>query len=215
MKAHLCKIIAPLALLAAVAFFQPSARCADFHSGAVQVLPSQFPKEQTTSQVPVSNSVGREGLGSPATRGSNDTNAPNAAARDQSRSATRSRTADASGANDRRDGGVCTHGNPQLIGVHCSTSSECNWGARCVGIPARCANTGAPCVSRAECLVPGICSSNTERISRRDGQKSARSVPYTRTSQASPSSAVEGNRNGRSSIPAVIAIPPELPARRN
>jgi hypothetical protein len=214
MRPQVHKVIAPLTLFAAVVFFQPSARCGDLHSGAVQVLPSQFPKVQSPSQLPVSNHISREDLGSRAGHGSNDTNEPNAAARNQSRSASRPRTAEASAAGDRRDDGVCTHGNPQLMGLHCSANSQCDWGARCVGVPARCANTGAPCMSRAECLVPGICSADTERVSRRDGQRSARSVPYSRVSRGSPPSASAGNP-GRSSIPPLDAVPPEPPVRRN
>lgn len=214
MKPQVRKVIAALTLFAAVVFFQPSARCSDLHSGAVQVLPSQFPKVQSPSQLSVSNGMGREGLSSRAERGSNDTNTPNGAARSQSRSATRAQTADASGAGNRRDDGVCTHGNPELIGSHCSANSQCEWGARCVGVPARCANTGAPCVSRAECLVPGICSADTERVSRRDGQRSARNAPYSHVSPGSPGPATTGNR-GPSSIPPLGAVPPEPPVRRN
>jgi hypothetical protein len=214
MKPQVHKVIAPLTLFAAVVFCQPSARCGDLHSGAVQVLPSQFPKVQSPSQLPVSNDIGREGLGSRAGRGSNNATVPNDASRNQSRSASRVRTADASGAGNRRDVGVCTHGNPQLMGSHCSANSQCDWGARCVGVPARCANTGAACVSRAECLVPGICSADTERVSRRDGERSARSVPYSRVSRGSPASASPGNP-GRSSIPPVGAAPAEPPVRRN
>jgi hypothetical protein len=214
MKPQVRKVIAPLTLFAAVVFYQPSARCGDLHSGAVQVLPSQFPNVQSPSQLPVSNDIGREGLGSRAGRESNDTNVPGGTARNQSRSATRRRTADASGAGNRRDDGVCTHGNPQLFGSHCSANTQCDWGARCVGVPARCANTGAPCVSRAECLVPGTCSNDPERVSRRDGERSARRVPYSRVSRGSPGPASPGNL-GRSSIPPPGAVSPEPPVRRN
>jgi hypothetical protein len=214
MKTQLRKVISPLTLFVAVVFFQASARCGDLHSGAVQVLPSQFQKAQPPSQLPGSNDMGRQGLDSRAGRASSNANLPNDAARSQSRSATRPQTADASGAGNRREDGVCTHGNPQLIGSHCSASSQCDWGARCVGVPARCANTGAACVSRAECLVPGICSADTERVSRRDGERSARSVPYSRVSRGSPASASPGNP-GRSSIPPVGAAPAEPPVRRN
>lgn len=215
MRPQVRKVIASLTVFAAVVFFQPSARCADLHSGAVQVLPSQLPKVRAPSQLPVSNDLSRQGLDSRTGRGSSDTNVPKDAARNQSRSATRPQTADASGADDRRDDGVCTHGNPQLMGAHCSTSSQCDWGARCVGVPLRCANTGAPCASRAECLVPGICSADSDRVSRRDGDRTARSVPYSRVSRGSRGAASPAQLNGRSSIPPVSAMPPELPVRRN
>jgi hypothetical protein len=136
MKTQLRKVISPLTLFVAVVFFKSSARCGDLHSGAVQVLPSQFQKAQPPSQLPGSNDMGRQGLDSRAGRASSNANLPNDAARSQSRSATRPQTADASGAGNRREDGVCTHGNPQLIGSHCSASSQCDWGARCVGVPA-------------------------------------------------------------------------------
>ena len=215
MKPQVRKLITSLTLFAAVVFLQPNARCADLHSGAVQVVPSQLPKVRTPSQIPVSNDISRQGLESRSGRGSSDTNVPNDATHNQSRSATRTQTADASRADDRRDDGVCTHGNPQLIGAHCSTSSQCDWGARCVGVPARCANTGVPCASRAQCLVPGICSAGSERVSRRAGESSARSVPSSRVSRGSPVSASPPNLNSRSSIPPVSAMPPDLPVRRN
>src|SRR5262245_39618040 len=77
--------------------------------------------------------------------------------RDQSRQTTRQRTENAS-TSERHGDAVCTSGNPKLIGVRCSANSECNWGARCVGLPTRCANTGAPCLSSEQCMVPGVCS---------------------------------------------------------
>lgn len=57
-----------------------------------------------------------------------------------------------------RDQRVCTAGNPSLIGVGCSANWDCDWGARCTGLPSRCANTGAPCISNGECIVRGVCS---------------------------------------------------------
>ena len=209
MKPQVRKVIAPLSPFAAVVFFQPSARCAELHSGAVQVLPSQLPKVRPPSQT---NDISRQGTGLPTGRGSNGTNVSNDATRNQSRSATRPRTADASGAGDRRNDRVCTHGNPQVIGAHCCTNSQCDWGARCVGVPARCANRGAPCVSPAERLVPGICSADTDRVTRRNGERSAASVPYSRVSRGGPGSTSPANLNGRSSIPSVSTVPPELPA---
>ncbi len=66
-----------------------------------------------------------------------------------------------------RDEAVCTAGNPSLIGVGCSANWECDWGARCVGMPSTCANTGAPCISNRECIVPGICSGGLGAVSSR------------------------------------------------
>jgi hypothetical protein len=204
--------IALLTLLAAVVFAQPNALCGDLHSGAVQVLPSQFPKTQPSSQLPVSSNVSREVPGSRATHGTNNTNGP---AGSQSRSASRPQAAGVTDAGHRREDAVCTHGNPTLIGLRCSTNSECNWGARCVGVPAKCANTGAPCVSAAGCLVPGICSADTRRVSGREGEKTARSVPASHVSRGSPVSVPRENLPSTSSISPVHATRAELPARRD
>jgi hypothetical protein len=66
-----------------------------------------------------------------------------------------------------RGEGVCTGGDPSLNGVGCSANWECDWGARCVGLPSRCANTGAPCISNGECTVPGLCSGGVGAVSSR------------------------------------------------
>ena len=66
---------------------------------------------------------------------------------------------------DHRDEhGVCTAGNPHLLNVGCSESSQCEWTARCVGVPGVCRNTGTPCTSKAECVVPGVCSAGAESL---------------------------------------------------
>jgi len=200
MKRRVLKGFAVAILSVGVAFFRPSARAGNLPSGAVKVIPRVsnpvppssrpvspvLPSSRSVSPVPpssrpVSNNTPYQGRSHDTARVRNDASASRNGTHEQSRPETRQRTDGASAANDRRDDAVCTSGNPKLVGMHCSASSECNWGARCVGQPARCANTGAPCISSAQCMVPGVCSADLGSVSNRGGGTPARKVPVSHT----------------------------------
>jgi hypothetical protein len=184
MKRRVLKVLAVAILSVGVAFFCPSARAGNLPSGAVKVIP-RVSNPVPPSSRPVSNNPPYQGRSHDTARVRNDASASRNGTHEQSRPETRQRTDGASAANERRDDAVCTSGNPKLMGVHCSASSECSWGARCVGQPARCANTGAPCVSSTQCMVPGVCSADLGSVSNRGGGTPARTVPVSHTAGSS------------------------------
>jgi len=183
---------AVMILSAGVAFFQGSASAGHLPGESVQVIP-RVSNTPPSSSRPVSNNTryqgrttGYESRTTDAGRVQTHTGETRNGTRDQSRMTTQQRTESASTTGDRHNDAVCTSGNPKLIGMRCSANSECNWGARCVGQPARCANTGSPCLSSAQCMVPGVCSSGGPGIvSNRRGATPARSVPGSREGLAS------------------------------
>jgi hypothetical protein len=179
MKRSVVNGLTVLVLSAGTALFLPSARAGSPPSDAVKVIPRVSNPVPPSSQ-PVSNNIRYEGRSSGPARVHTDANGT----RDQSRVANRS-TDNGSSSRDRRGDAVCTSGDPRLIGVRCSMSSECDWGARCVGQPPRCANTSAPCASSAECIVPGVCSAESRTLSNRGGSRPARTVPVARNGVAS------------------------------
>jgi hypothetical protein len=181
MKRRVLNGLAVVILSAGVAFFHGSASAGNLPGDSVRVIP-RVSNPVPSSSRPVSNNTGYEGR-TPDTARVQDhhTGATPDGTRDPSRLATRQRTEGASAAGDRGDDEVCTSGNPKLIGARCSANSECSWGARCVGQPARCANTGAPCLSSAQCMVPGVCSGDLKGVSNRGGSTTARTVPVSHT----------------------------------
>ena len=192
MKRRVLNAFAVLIISAGVAFLLGRANAGNLPGDSVRVIP-RVSNTVPTSSRPVSNNTpylgpttGYESRSTDAARVQNHTSEPRSETRDQSRVTTRQRTESASATGDRRNDDVCTSGNPKLIGVRCSASSECSWGARCVGQPARCANTGSPCLSSAQCMVPGVCSSGgVSSVSNRHGGTPARSVPVSRDGVAS------------------------------
>jgi hypothetical protein len=185
MKRRAFNGFAVLILSAGVAFFHGSASAGHLPGDSVKVIP-RVPNTVPSSSRPVSNNTRYESRSTDAARVQNHTSETRNGTRDQSRMTTRQRTESASATGDQRNDAVCTSGNPKLIGVRCSANSECNWGARCVGQPARCANTGSPCLSSAQCMVPGVCSSGgLSGVSNRRGGTPTRSVPVSRNGVAS------------------------------
>lgn len=168
---------AVLILSAGVAFFQGSANAGHLPGASVQVIP-RVSKPAPYSSRPGSNTTRYESRAADTAREQNHTSQTRHGTHDQSRPRPQQRAEDASATGDRHEDAVCTSGNPKLIGVRCSENSQCSWGARCVGQPARCANTGAPCLSNTQCMVPGVCSSGgLSSVSNRRGGTSARPVP--------------------------------------
>jgi hypothetical protein len=192
MKRRVLNGFAVLMLSAGVAFFQGRASAGNLPGHSVKVIP-RVSNPIPPSSRPVSNNTryvspttGHESRSTDAARVQNHTSETRNETRDQSRMTTRQRTESASATGERGNDAVCTNGNPKLIGVRCSANSECSWGARCVGQPARCANTGSPCLSNAQCMVPGVCSSGgVSSVSNRRGGTPARSVPVSRDGIAS------------------------------
>jgi hypothetical protein len=187
MKGRVLNSFAVLTFSAGVAFFQGNAGAGHIPGDSVKVIPRVSNTVPSSSRSVSNNPRYESGPASykshsaDAARVQNHTSETRNATRDQSRMTTRQRTESALVTGDRHDDAVCTSGNPKLIGVRCSSNSECNWGARCVGQPARCANTGAPCVSNAQCMMPGVCSSGgLGRVSNRHGGTPARAVPVSR-----------------------------------
>ena len=191
MKGRVLNGFAVLILCAGVAFFRGSASAGNLSGGSVKVIP-RVSNTAPSSSRPVSNNpryengpTGYASHSADAARIQNHTSETRNATREQSRMTTRQGTESASVTGDRHNDGVCTSGNPKFIGVRCSANSECNWGARCVGQPARCANTGSPCVSNAQCMVPGVCSSGgLSSVSNRHGGTPAHAVPVSRNGVA-------------------------------
>jgi hypothetical protein len=177
MKRRVFSGLAATILSAGIVFLQPTARAGHLPSDSVRVIP-RASNPLPSSPRPSSNNP-RYQAGPDSARVRSDASATRHETREQSRVGTGQRTDRASAANDRRDDAVCTNGNPKLIGIHCSGNSECDWGARCAGQPARCANTGAPCVSSAQCLVPGVCSSDLRGVSNRRIDTPAHPVPVS------------------------------------
>jgi hypothetical protein len=175
MKRRVLKGLAVVILSAGLAFFHGSASAGNLPGESVRVIP-RVSNPVPSSSRPVSNNTGYKDRTPDTARMQNHTSATRNGTRDQSSMPTRQRTEGASTAGDRGDDAVCTSGNPKLIGARCSANSECNWGARCVGQPARCANTGAPCISSAQCMVPGVCSGDLKDVSNRGGRTAARTV---------------------------------------
>jgi hypothetical protein len=176
---------AVLIFSAGVGFFQGSASAGNLPGDSVKVIP-RISNTVPSSSRSVPNNTRYESRSTDAARVQNHTSETRNGTRDQSRMTRRQRTESASGTGDRRNDAVCTSGNPKLIGVRCSANSECSWGARCVGQPARCANTGSPCLSSAQCMVPGVCSSGgLSSVSNRREGTPARSVPVSRNGVAS------------------------------
>jgi hypothetical protein len=185
MKRRVLNGFAVLILSAGVAFFQGRASAGNLPGDSVKVIP-RVSNPMPSSSRPVSSdtryeSPTTESRSTDAARLRNHTSETRNETRDQ-----RQRTESASATGDRGNDAVCRSGNPKLIGVRCSANSECSWGARCVGQPARCANTGSPCLSSAQCMVPGVCSSGgLSSVSNRHGGTPARSVPVSRDRVAS------------------------------
>jgi len=182
MKRRVLNGFAVLILSAGVAFFQGSASAGHLPGDSVQVIP-RVSNPVPSSSRPVSPNprygngpTGYRSHGADPARVQNHASETRNGTHDQSRMTPREQTRSGSATDDRPDDGVCTSGNPKLIGVRCSASSECSWGARCVGQPARCANTGTPCLSSAQCMVPGVCSSgDLSGVSNRRGGTPAHS----------------------------------------
>jgi hypothetical protein len=175
MKRRVLESLAVVTLSVGVACFRGSAYAGNLPTGSVKVIP-RVSNPVPSSPRPVSSNTRYEGRTPDTAHVQNHTSATRNGTRDESRLTTRQGTERASAVDDRRNDAVCTSGNPKLIGVRCSTNSECNWGARCVGQPARCANTGTPCLSSAQCMLPGVCSGDLRSLSNRGGT-TARAVP--------------------------------------
>jgi hypothetical protein len=185
MKRRVPNGLAVLIFSAGLGFFQGSASAGNLPGESVKVIP-RVSNSRPSSSRPVSNNTRYESRSTDAARVRNQTSETRNGTHDQSRMTTRQQSGSASTTGNRHDDAVCTSGNPKLIGVRCSASSECNWGARCVGQPARCANTGTPCLSSAQCMVPGVCSSGgVSSVSNHRGGTSARPVPVSRDHAAS------------------------------
>jgi hypothetical protein len=194
MKRRVPNGFAVLILFTGVAFFEGRAGAGHLPGDSVKVIPRVSNSVPSSSRPVTNNSryesrtTGYESRSTDAARVHNHTSETRNEMRDQSRMTTRQRTESASATGDRGKDAVCTSGNPKLIGLGCSANSECSWGARCVGQPARCANTGSPCLSNAQCMVPGVCSSGgLTGVSNRRGGTPARSVPVSRDGVASRS----------------------------
>jgi len=182
MKRRVFKGLAVLMVSAGLGFFQGSANAGNRPGDSVKVIPRVSNPPPSYSH-PVSNNTRYESRSTDAARVRYHTSETRNATRDQSRMTTRQQSASAT--DNRHDDAVCTSGNPKLFGVRCSENSECNWGARCVGQPSRCANTGTPCLSSAQCMVPGVCSSGgLSSVSNRHGGSPARPVPVSHNHNA-------------------------------
>jgi len=187
-------------ILAAAGFFQGHANAGNLPGDSVKVIPRVSNPVPPPSR-PASNPTRYEGRSTDEGRVQSHTSETRNGT--DSGLTTRQRTEGASGAGDRHEDGVCTSGNPKLLGVHCSASSQCSWGARCVGQPARCANTGTPCVSSAQCMVQGVCSSGgLSSVSNHRGGTSARPVPVSRDRVANRTpTTVSGGRGVNPVVP--------------
>jgi hypothetical protein len=204
MKRRVLTGLVVLILSAGVGFSQGGASAGSLPGDSVKVIP-RVSNTLPSSSRPVSNNSRYESRSTDAARVRNPTSETRSGTHNQSRMTTREHTGSASATGDRHDDAVCTSGNPKLIGVRCSANSECDWGARCVGQPSRCANTGTPCLSGAQCMVPGVCSSGgLGRASNRRGGTPAGSVPVSRDHVASR---IPATANGGR------AIAPGVPSR--
>jgi hypothetical protein len=203
MKRRALNGFAVLILSSGVAFFLGRASAGNLPGDSVKVIP-RVSNTMPSSSRPASNNTryespptGYESRSTDAARVQNHTSETRNETRDQSRMTTRQRTESASATGDRGNDAVCRSGNPKLIGVRCSANSQCNWGARCVGQPARCANTGSPCLSNAQCMVPGVCSSGgSSSVSNRRGGTPTRSVPVSHDRVASRIPTTAGGGRG-------------------
>jgi hypothetical protein len=189
MVRRMLNYLALVTLSAGVLFLSSNAVAGNLPGDSVKVLPRVSNPISAPSR-PVSSDIRSESHRPGRVSAPNDANA----GRDQSQRTTRRRADDTSEARNQRDDEVCTEGDPKLIGLHCSKSSQCDWGARCAGLPARCANTGAPCASSIECTVAGVCSAGSRRVSNRGEHMPARTPPAPHSNGSQIPSAASGAR---------------------
>jgi hypothetical protein len=202
MQHRVLNACAVVILFVGAASFHGSADAGNLPDDSVKVIPRVLNPVPSSAR-PATNNTFYEQRNPGTARGQSRTSASGNRSHDQSRLATQQRTDGASAVGDRRDSAVCASGNPKLIGVRCSTNSECNWGARCVGQPTRCANTGAPCTSNAQCMVQGVCSRDLRSVSNRSG--STRTAPGSHNRLGGRVSTTAGGGRGIPSNPGIVS----------